>query len=220
MFARSVTISGIVPSTIDRGIDQGIDRGIDRGVDRAIAFVRDDAMPELTRLGCVGMSLVVDRTSQRLITTSAWETREALDATRAAMAPYRAEAAALMGGEVSIEDWEVAMMHRDHDAFALAACRITWARTSDVEALLHWYRTMTLPSISEATGFCSVSMFVDRERGTVCGTTTFDSLATMVASRARAEANRLRMAEFVDVDYTAVGEFELVVARLHLPELV
>jgi len=204
MFARSVTISQADPGTIDQGI----------------AYVREVVMPELTVLGCQGMSLVVDRSSGQVITTSSWETREALDATRAAMAPYRAEAAELMAGELSIDDWEVALMHRDHDAFDLAACRITWARTSDIDALLEWYRTMTLPSISEAMGFCSVSMFVDRERGTVCGTTTFDSAATMVASRARAEGNRLRMAEFVDVDYTHVGEFELVLARLHLPELV
>ena len=204
MFARSVTISQADPSTIDRGI----------------AYVREVVIPELTVLGCAGISLVVDRTFGQVITTSSWETREALDATRAVMAPYRAEAADLMAGEVSIEDWEVALMHRDHDAFSLAACRITWARTPAIDALLEWYRTMTLPSISEAMGFCSVSVFVDRQRGAVCVTTTFDSRSTLEGSRARAHANRLRMAEFVDVDYTAVGEFELVVARLHLPELV
>src|SRR3954454_7589126 len=106
MFARSVTISQADPSTIDNGI----------------AYVRDVVMPELTLLGCIGMSLVVDRISGQVITTSSWETRESLDATRAKMAPYRAEAAELLAGEVSIEDWEVAMMHRDHDAFNLAAC--------------------------------------------------------------------------------------------------
>src|SRR4051794_30008226 len=104
MFARSVTLQAD-PSTIDRYIDRGIDRDVGRGIDRAVAYVRDVVMPELTVLGCVGMSLVVDRSSAEVIATSSWETREALDATRAAMAPYRAEAAELMAGEVSIEDW-------------------------------------------------------------------------------------------------------------------
>ena len=204
MFARSVTISQADPSTIDNGI----------------AYVRDVVMPELTLLGCLGMSLVVDRRSGQVITTSSWETRDALDRTRAAMAPYRAEAAELMAGDLTIADWEVAMMHRDHDAFDLAACRITWARTPDVDGVLEWFRAATLPSISEAMGFCSVSVFVDRQRGAVCVTTTFDSRATLEDSRARAHANRLRMAEFVEVEFTDVREFDLALARLRLPELV
>ena len=204
MFARSVTISGADTSTIDQGI----------------GYIRDDVMPELRQIGCVGMSLVVDRDSGDLIATSSWETRAARDASRELMAPYRAKAAEMLEGQVSIADWEVALMHRDHAAFNLAACRITWAHTSDVDDLLERYRTMVLPSITEAMGFCSASIFVDRERGAICVNTTFDSRATMVASRAWADANRGRAQEVADVVFTDVREFDLVLAHLRVPELV
>ncbi len=204
MFARSVTISGADTSTIDQGI----------------GYIRDDVMPELMQIGCVGMSLVVDRDSGHLIATSSWDTQTARDDSRELMAPYRAKAAEMLDGEVSIADWEVVLMHRDHDAFNLAACRITWARTSDVDRLLERYRTMVLPSISEAMGFCSASIFVDRDRGTVCGTTTFDSRATMISSRAWAAANRDRAKDDSDVEFTDVLEFDLVVSHLRVPELV
>jgi hypothetical protein len=204
MFARSVTISRADTSAIDQGI----------------GYVRDDVMPELMQLGCVGMSLVVDRESGHVITTSSWDTQQARDSSKEAMAPYRSKAAEMLDGKVSIADWEVALMHRDHDAFDLAACRITWARTPDIDGLLERYRSMMLPVISEAMGFCSASMFVDRELGTVCGTTTFDSRATMEASRARAEANRGRARDVADVVFTDVREFDLVLAHLRVPELV
>ena len=204
MFARSVTISQADLGALDKGT----------------AYVREDVMPQLGLLGCLGISMVASRMARQVIVTSSWETREAMDGTREAMAPSRAKVAELLDGEVSIAEWEVALMHRDHDAFDQAACRITWARTPDIDGLLERFRTMTMPSISEAMGFCSVSMFVDRERGAVCGTTTFDSRATLEASRARADANRLRMAQFVDVDYTDVKEFDLALAHLRLPELV
>ena len=204
MFARSVTISGADISTIDQGI----------------GYVRDDVMPELMQLGCIGMSLVVDRTSGHVIVTTSWDTREARDVSSEVMAPYRMKVADMLGGEVSLAHWEVALMHRDHEAFDLAACRISWAHTSDIDGLLERYRSMTLPVISEAMGFCSASMFVDRDRGTVCGTTTFDSRATMEASRARADANRARTQGAYDVVYTDVREFDLVLAHLRVPELV
>jgi len=204
MFARSTTISGADTMSIDRGI----------------AYVREDVMPELMMLGCVGMSLLVDRESGHVIATSSWETQEARDATRESLAPYRTKAAEIFDGEMSVADWEVALMHRDHASFDKAACRVTWARTSDIDGLLERFRDMVLPSISEAMGFCSASMFVNRELGTICGTTTFDSRATLEASRARAAANRARAMETVDLEFTDIKEFDLVLAHLRVPELV
>ena len=117
MFARSVTISQADLSALDKGV----------------AYVREDVMPQLGVLGCLGISLVASRMARQVIVTSSWETREA-------MAPYRAQVAELLDGEVRIADWEVALMHRDHDAFDQAACRITWAKTPDVDSLLEVFR--------------------------------------------------------------------------------
>src|SRR6201987_5132386 len=90
MYARSTTIQG-QPSSIDDGI----------------AHMRDSVMPALQGIdGCVGLSLLVDRTSGRCIATSSWESEEAMRASAEALQPIRDRAAELFGGGAQIEEWE------------------------------------------------------------------------------------------------------------------
>ena len=62
MYARSTTVNGDPKS-----------------LDDAIAYVRDEVMPIVQEMdGCIGLSMLCDRDSGRSITTSAWETEEAM----------------------------------------------------------------------------------------------------------------------------------------------
>ena len=64
MYARSTTIQA-QPESIEAGI----------------THMRDKVMPALETIdGCVGLSLLVDRTSGRCIVTSSWESEEAMGA--------------------------------------------------------------------------------------------------------------------------------------------
>ena len=204
MFARSTSFTGS-PDAIPEGI----------------AFVQDEVMPEVMRMdGCAGMSLVVDRRSGRLIATTSWETAEARDATMTTVAPYRDRGAEILGADPLVENWEVALMHRDHSAPDGACCRITWADTPDLDRMLDGFREMVLPRIEGWDGFCSMSLFVDRDRGKVCGTTTFDSREALDASRDEAAENRAKATEMLDARFTDVMEFDLVLHQLRVPELV
>ena len=92
MYARSTTIQG-QPSSIDAGI----------------AHTRDSAMPALEGIdGCVGLSLLVDRTSGRCIVTTSWESEEAMRASEESIRPIRDRAAELLGGSRQVEEWEIA----------------------------------------------------------------------------------------------------------------
>ena len=92
MYARSTTIQG-QPSSIDAGI----------------AHTRDSAMPALEGIdGCVGLSLLVDRTSGRCIVTTSWESEEAMRASEESIRPIRDRAAELLGGSRQVEEWETA----------------------------------------------------------------------------------------------------------------
>ncbi|EUA34781.1 hypothetical protein I552_5570 [Mycobacterium xenopi 3993] len=106
MYARSTTIEA-QPSLIDTGI----------------AHVRDVVMPRLVEIdGCVGMSLLVDRESGRCIATSAWQTREAMHASAEQVRPVRDRAAQAFGGSPTVDEWEIAVLHRDHRSGRARAC--------------------------------------------------------------------------------------------------
>jgi heme-degrading monooxygenase HmoA len=204
MFARSTSFSGS-PDAIDPGI----------------AFVRDEAMPTITQLrGCVGMSFVVDRGSGRCIATSSWETLDDMRASDDQAAPLRARGAEILGGTPMVEEWEVALMHREHITHDGSCCRVVWGRTSDLDRVLEGFRTEVLPQIEEMDGFCSASMLVDRDGGRTCSTVTFDSRAALDASRDTAAEMRSRNAELFGIEFTDVAEFDLAMAHLRLPELV
>ena len=118
MYARSTTIQG-QPSSIDAGI----------------AHTRDSAMPALEGIdGCVGLSLLVDRTSGRCIVTTSWESEEAMRASEESIRPIRDRAAELLGGSRQVEEWEIGGLHGNGrpatagapGAPGCRATRLTW----------------------------------------------------------------------------------------------
>ena len=204
MFARSTTIQG-APGSIEAGI----------------AYIRDDVMPALTAMdGCVGMSLVVDRESGRCIATSSWESEETMRASADRLASYRARAGDLLGGAPEMEEWEVAVMHRNHATADGACCRVTWAHPRDLDATVEMWRTRLLGQFEEMDGFCSASLLMDRARSITCGTVTFDSREALMATRERAREMRDTVNREMGVAFLDVAEFELALAHLRLPELV
>lgn len=206
MYARSITIEG-EPHRIEAGT----------------AFVRDEAMPMLAEMeGYVGLSMLADRESGQVIVTSSWRTDEEMQATLTQLAPLRNRALEVMGGTMKIDEWEVAVMHRDHSAGQGACCRVTWMRVNhgQFDRGIDLYRTSMLPEMETLEGFCSASLMVNRAAAIACNTTTYDSREALEASRDRSWALRDAGVREAGVDVTDVMEFELVLAHLRLPELV
>ena len=206
MHARSITIMGN-PDALDDGI----------------AYVRGEVMQAVTAMdGCLGLSMLVDRETGQCIVTSSWRSEDAMSASDLHLAPMRRRGGEIMGGTPQVEAWEVAVMHRDHAAPEGACCRVTWIRMSqgDMDRAIGVYRHALLPEIEQLEGFCGASMLVNRGAGRGCGTVAFESAAAMAASRDRAWTIRESGAREAGVDITDVGEFELAIAHLRLPELV
>ena len=137
--------------------------------------------------------MLVDRASGECIVTSAWRDEVAMRSSSAAATSLRERAARRMGGAItSVQEWEVAVMHRDHHAGAGACCRTTWLRTEP--ATLDWaidlFKHGVLPRAEQLHGFCSASLLVDRNAGLAVATVTFDDRAAVEASRDRAAAIR------------------------------
>ena len=205
MYARSTTIQA-QPTSIDAGI----------------THMRDKVMPALEAIdGCVGLSLLVDRTSGRCIVTSSWESEEAMRASAESLRPLRDRAAELFGGGAQIEEWEIAAMHREHRAGEGACVRATWVKVDpdQLDGGIEFFKATLLPALEELEGFCSASLLVDRASGRGVAVATFDNAEAIEQNkdqldRIKATGSREANAEVLDQ-----CDFELALAHLRVPEM-
>jgi hypothetical protein len=191
-------------------------------IDAGIAYVRDEVMPALQDMdGYVGLSLLVDRESGRCIATSAWETEDALRTSTEQAAPLRDRATEIFGGEVTVEPWEIGVLHRDHRSIEGACVRATWLKMpqDQIERAIEFYKTSVLPSLEDLEGFCSSSLMINRSSGRGVSSTTFDSRDAMDRNREHARELRNTRTRELGADIVDVGEFELAIAHLRVPEM-
>ncbi|WP_328996573.1 antibiotic biosynthesis monooxygenase [Kribbella sp. NBC_01245] len=206
MYARSTTIMAR-PEAIDAGIAQ----------------VRDEVMPMLQDMaGCIGLSMLVDRRSGLCITTSAWESEDAMRASGGQVTPIRERIGEMLGGSPQVEEWEIAVLHRDHRAADGACVRATWTEVApdDVDRGIDAYKMRVLPAMEDLEGFCSASLFVDRVTGRGVSSVTFDSQEAMHRNREAAAELRSKSSQEAGAEVLDVAEFELVLAHLRVPELI
>ncbi|WP_280347951.1 hypothetical protein, partial [Nocardia neocaledoniensis] len=156
MYARSSTITA-EPSSIDSGI----------------AYLRNEVMPRLSEIdGWVGMSLMVNRATGRCIASTAWESEDAMRSSRLAVQPLRDGLAQALDGQTEqIDEWDVAVMHRDHLAGPRACTRCTWVQVDPggIDRMIDTFKRTLLPELERMEGFRSASLFVDRSTGRAVG---------------------------------------------------
>jgi heme-degrading monooxygenase HmoA len=205
MYARSTTIMAN-PQMLDAGM----------------AHMRDETMPALkTMPGFIGMSMLADRESGRVIVTTSWDSEEAMNASDEATSQLRRDAAEAMGGrDPQVDRWEIALMHRAHPGHDGSVARVLWGETDPARAddNLSTMRTAVLPRMEELPGFCSMSLFVDRATGRSAMTTTYDSRELMAQATDQAMQLRRETAEHTGTRITDVAEFEVVMHELRVPE--
>jgi quinol monooxygenase YgiN len=205
VYARSTTVKA-QPAKIDLGIAQ----------------VRDHVLPRVTAMtGCVGLSMMVDRTSGECIVTTAWENEEAMHASAEGVRSMRDETTEMVSGTSAVQEWEIAVMHRDHRVGDGAFCRSTWIASdpSNADRSLDVYRMAVLPRLEELEGFCSASLLIDRATGMAVGTVAFDTRAALEDSRRHTDKIRSAATKEMGAQVLDVHEYELALAHLHVPEM-
>jgi quinol monooxygenase YgiN len=204
MYARSTTIHGN-PQAMDDGI----------------AHVRDEVMPMVQKMdGCVGLSMLADRETGHAIVTTSWRDAEAMHASAEGVRASRERAAQIFGGQPEVQEWEVAVMHRTHEAHHGACTRVTWIRGDPdvMDRTIDAFRMSLMPRIEELQGFCSVSMMVHRAEGMAVSAVTYDSRTDMEETRGMARGLRDEFAPAMGIAITDIAEFDLVLAHLRVPE--
>lgn len=206
MHARSTTIHGD-PASLDEGI----------------AFVRDETMPTLRRMdGCVGLSMLVDRGSGRCVVTTSWRDEEALRDSRDLVRPTLERTAEVLGGRAEVEEWQIAAMHRLHEAHHGVCARVTWLRTAPdaVAKAVDAVRLSLMPKLDDLPGFCSVSAMVRPDEGLTVAAVAYDTWDDLQAAAEGAREFREDFGPSMGIQVIDSGEFELVLAHLGAPETV
>jgi quinol monooxygenase YgiN len=206
MYARSTTIHG----------DPG-------AVDDGITYVHDEVMPMMRGMaGCIGLSMLADRNSGSCIVTTSWQDQAAL---RSSEDPVRAAAertVEILGGRPAIEEWEIAAMHRVHEAHHGAASRVTWLRTDpgSVNRAVDAVRLSLMPKLEDLAGFCSVSAMVRREDGLTVAAVSYDTRADLERANEGAREFREEFAPAMGIEVVDTAEFDVAIAHLRVPETI
>lgn len=191
-------------------------------LDAGIEYIHDTAWPALSDLdGYVGLSLLVDRLTGRCIATTAWRTEEAMHASRRPTQELRDRVAQILGGSPTVDEWEIAALHRENHSGPGACVRVTWARVEPelAERAIDGYRMATIPALTELAGFCSASLLVDRDSGFGVASAAFDSPEALRSSRIASDAIKLATVRDTGAEVIDECEFDLVLAHLRVPEM-
>ena len=206
MYARSTTLTAD-PQRMDDGI----------------RMVRDEIMPAVQGMpGCLGLSMLCDRESGRCIVTTSWDSAESMAATAERVEDMRRRALEAFGGrDMSVDEWEIAAMHRLHTPGDDACARVSWTRGDPamMERTLDAFRMTMIPEMEDVPGFCSLSLMVDRNLGRGSLTVVYRDRRSMDDSRDGAMARRDRFTREMGVEVTDMGEFELAIHHLRVPEM-
>lgn len=189
-------------------------------LDAGLALIREEVMPAVLAMdGCLGMSTIVDRASGRGIATTAWETQDAMWASAQAVLPLRRRGAQIMGADMSVAEWEIALLHRRHDSGDGACVRCSWvhAQGDRLDRAIDMVRA-SMPDLDQVQGFCGASLFVNPDAGMAVISTSWVDQTTLDATR-EAAGLRQQAASDAGLDILEVAEFELVIAHLRVPEM-
>src|SRR5690606_28467213 len=132
----------------------------------------------------VGLSTLVDRATGRCIVTTSWQSAQALRDSEPHDRPIRERCVAAFDAiDATVDQWEVALMHRVHTAEPGAGAHVTWLEgdPDSMGALVDAFRA-AVPDLEKLAGFASASLLLDRAGGRAVSTVVYDS-AAMVKAR-------------------------------------
>jgi hypothetical protein len=139
-----------------------------RNIDAGVAYIRDDAFPMMSaQHGFRGISVSADYEGEVLGALTMWATEADLDASDGALDKARDGAVKIVGGVMTVENYEQtteAMSRLPVPGNALVVTRLT-VQPSSLDDQVAFFERELLPTIEAHPGFCAMRTLVNRRYG-------------------------------------------------------
>ena len=187
-----------------------------KDIDGGIAFIRDKVVPILSQqAGYRGLTASADRGAGVLSALSLWETEANRDASDSAMGKSREEGHGIIGGELTVEVFELLVAEVDRPPVPGSGLLVTRISMdpAKVDENVAFFKNEVLPQIKAGPGFLALRNMVNRKTGQgVVGS----AWANQDALKEAAAAAQVRRQQGVarNVTFGEVSLREIVVADL------
>jgi heme-degrading monooxygenase HmoA len=162
-------------------------------IDAGISFIRERLLPVIgDQKGYRGLAASADRGNRVLAVITMWDTEAERDASWDSLEPSRDQGRDVVGGEMTVDNYEVLMQELGappgpDSALLLLPVSMDPAR---IDEHLEYYRREIAPQIKAAPGFQALRVLVNRATGQGVSGSVWADEAAMRAAAQRAEAGR------------------------------
>jgi heme-degrading monooxygenase HmoA len=185
-------------------------------IDGGVAYLRNEALPILNaQHGFRGVTASADRSGQELGILSLWDTESDRAASDSALGKARQEAVGIVGGDLTVENFEQlaqAINKPPTVGCALMVTRVSMDPAS-VDENVAFFKSDVLPLITAQPGFCALRNMVDRPAGRGIVGSIWENKQAMEAS-ASGMPERRAMAESRGVTFDEISYRELLLAEM------
>jgi heme-degrading monooxygenase HmoA len=182
-------------------------------IDAGVAYLRDEALPVLnSQHGYRGVSASADRPGAVLGILSLWETESDRAASNSALGKARDEATKIVGGDLTVENFEEVAEAITKPP--VAGCALIVSRLSmdpaAIDGNVAFFKSEVVPQIQSQPGFCALRNMIDRQSGRgVSGTVWENRKAMEAAAAGMLERRSVAASRGVSFDETTYREILL-----------
>ena len=155
-------------------------------IDAGVTYLREEVLPVLhTQRGYRGVTASASRSERVIGILSLWDTEADRDASDSALGKARQEAAKLVGGDLSVEIFELVVAEIREPADVGSALMVTRLsmEPAKIDENLGFFNSEVLPRITAEPGFRALRNMINRQSGEgVVGSAWADQDAMMAAS--------------------------------------
>src|ERR1035437_536248 len=183
-------------------------------IDAGVTFVRDQVLPILiSQKGYRGMTTSADRANGVLGIISLWETVEDREASEAALAQSRIDGVNIVGGTVSVDNFEQLVLEVVSPPTVGSALSVSRMKMSPekVDENLAYFKSNALPDMLATPGVQVVRNLVNRETGNaIVGVVWADHDALVAAVGAAASRREAVTERGIEFDEVSIREILLI----------